>query len=542
MLGAHSAAAAAGPLAQRLSAATDWIPPGYRLPLLGLAIFLLIAVKTVLLVGHARVAAWVNGRVAHDQRVLFASQLLHSDYAFASGLEQGRIVNLFEHLSERAGEAVGLLCTLLATASTVLVFTLLLTLLSWQLTLVVAAVVLPVSLFVHTMTRRSRRLGEAMVESWSRLSTRILELVAGLRTIRLFTAEHQEVRRFAAASNAARRAALRTSFATSMIQPLVELFYIPVFLLVLAFALRATIGLPLLFAFLALLYRLQSPLKRLDHVRVELASHLATLDELERVLDQAAARPAPTGTLAAAPLRAQIEFEHVRFTYAGAAVPALDDVSFRLRHGEVVALVGASGSGKSTLVNLLCRLYEPDRGRILIDGQALADLEVASWRARVAFAGQDSDLMAGSVRDNILLGRPDATPEQIGEALRLASADGFVAALPEGLDTEVGPRGSNLSGGQRQRLALARAFIRQPDLLILDEATSAVDNVTESEIQAAIDALAGRTTILLIAHRLGTLRRAERAIVLAAGRIVAQGTPAELLAANGLLARQHALE
>jgi ABC-type multidrug transport system fused ATPase/permease subunit len=156
---------------------------------------------------------------------------------------------------------------------------------------------------------------------------------------------------------------------------------------------------------------------------------------------------------------------------------------------------------------------------------------VVCWRQHLAFAGQDSDLMTGTVRENITLGCPEATPEQIDQALRLASASDFVSALPGGLDAEVGPRGSNLSGGQRQRIALARAFIRQPDLLILDEATSAVDNVTEAEIQLAIDALAGRTTILLIAHRLGTLRRAERAIVLAAGRVVEQGEPAQLLAA-----------
>lgn len=543
VLGATPATSAAGPLAGYLAAAVDWIPADYRLPLLGGMIFLLIAVKTVLLISHARVAAWVNGRVAHDQRVLVASSLLESDYAYVSRLDQGQVISLFEQQSERAGEAMSLLCTLLATVSTVLVFTVLLALLSWQLTLVVAAVVLPVSLFVRTMTRRSRRLGEALVQTWAGLSTRILELVTSLRTVRLFGAEQAEVERLAAASNATRRAALRTGFAISMTQPLVELFYIPVFLAVLAVALRLGIGLPVLFAFLALLYRLQSPLKRLDHVRVELAAYAVTLRDLARLLDEAAARPAPSGSRPAPPLRAQVAFEQVSFRYTGgAAVPALDGVSLQIRRGEVVALVGASGSGKSTLVNLLCRLYEPERGRILVDGQPLAELDVASWRQRLAFAGQDSDLMAGTVRENITLGCPEATPDQIDQALRLASASDFVSALPGGLDAEVGPRGSNLSGGQRQRIALARAFIRQPELLILDEATSAVDNVTEAEIQLAIEALAGRTTILLIAHRLGTLRMAGRVIVLEAGRVAEQGTPAELLAADGLLARQHALE
>ena len=165
-----------------------------------------------------------------------------------------------------------------------------------------------------------------------------------------------------------------------------------------------------------------------------------------------------------------------------------------------------------------------------------------AWRRRIGLAGQDADLLTGTVRDNVTLGRPDASEEQIAEALRLAHATEFVAALPQGLDTEVGPRGTTLSGGQRQRIALARAFLRAPDLLILDEATNAVDSVTEAEIQAAIEALSERCTILVIAHRLATLHKADEVVVLDAGRVVQRGSPQQLLAVEGLLARQYALE
>jgi ABC-type multidrug transport system fused ATPase/permease subunit len=204
--------------------------------------------------------------------------------------------------------------------------------------------------------------------------------------------------------------------------------------------------------------------------------------------------------------------------------------------------VGRSGSGKSTLVNLICGLYQPTAGHILVDGVALADLDVRSWRRRIAFAGQDADLLEGTIRDNVAFGSPEASETQVREALRLAHASEFVGALPNGIDTEVGPRGVSLSGGQRQRIALARAFLRAPDLLILDEATNALDGITEAAIQDAIDTLARRSTILLIAHRLDSLRKADEVIVLEAGRVAEQGPPQRLLAAEGLLARQHALE
>jgi ABC-type multidrug transport system fused ATPase/permease subunit len=212
-------------------------------------------------------------------------------------------------------------------------------------------------------------------------------------------------------------------------------------------------------------------------------------------------------------------------------------LSFELARGEVLAVVGRSGAGKSTLINLLYRFYDPASGRILVDGQPLETLRLSSWRRRLALAGQDVELLAGTVRDNLAFGDPSIEDDAIRDALELASADGFVAQLPGGLDAEVGTRGARLSGGQRQRIALARALARAPELLVLDEATNAVDAETELAIQRALRSLAGRITVIVIAHRLSTLRIADRALLLADGRMVEHGPVEQVLRSGGPLAQ-----
>ena len=541
VIGAHGGQSS-GPLATSLQTLTAWIPDDQRLWMLGAIIVALVALKTVLMIANAGVSMWASSRLGHDLRLRLGHAMLHSDYGYVTGLDQGRVVNLFESQSDRAGEAMTLFAGFVSAACTVLVFVLLLALLSWQLTLVVVAVVLPVSLFVRAMTRRASGLGRALLGACATLTTRVLEVVGSVRTIRLFGGEDQEARAFAQASNGVRRAEFRAGLMTGSIQPLVEFLYVPVFFAVLALALRSGTSLAVLFAFLALLYRLQTPLKRLDHLRVELSTRAAAFESFVQLLAEAAERPARSGHIPAGPLTDSVVLEGVDFAFAGAQVPVLSGVSLTIRRGTVVALVGRSGSGKSTLVNLICGLYQPTAGCIRIDGVALADLDVRTWRRRVAFAGQDADLLEGTIRDNVAFGSPEASEADVREALRLAHASEFVAALPNEIDTEVGPRGASLSGGQRQRIALARAFLRAPDLLILDEATNALDGITEAAIQDAIDTLSRRSTILLIAHRLDTLRKADEVIVLEAGRVAERGPPQRLLAAEGLLAGQNAPE
>ena len=368
VIGGGNAGAASSPLAAQLQALTGWIPPDQRLWVLGTMIAALVALKTVLMIANNGVSVWVSSRLGHDLRVRLGDAMLHADYAYVTRLEQGRVVNLFENQSDRAAEAMTLFANFVSAASTVLVFALLLALLSWQLALVVLAVVLPVSLFVRSMTRSANRLGTKLVDACAVLTSRVLEVVGSVRTIRLFGSEHVKGTAFAQASNGVRRAEFRANLMTGSIQPLVEFLYVPVFFAVLALALRAGIGLPVLFAFLALLYRLQTPLKRLDHLRVELSTHAAAFHAFESLLAEAALRPAHSGPQPIERFSDRIEFERVSFAFEGTDAQALRQIEFTIQRGTVVALVGRSGSGKSTLVNLLCGLYTPTDGRILVDG------------------------------------------------------------------------------------------------------------------------------------------------------------------------------
>jgi ATP-binding cassette subfamily B protein len=263
---------------------------------------------------------------------------------------------------------------------------------------------------------------------------------------------------------------------------------------------------------------------------------------MERIGEILAARPAiaPPATPRPMPFppRGEIEFRDVSFNYPGRPeLPALSGMSFHVRPGERVALVGPSGAGKSTVLRLLLRFYDPQGGQVLMDGIDLKDADPAEVRARLALVAQDAPLFSGSALDNIRFGRDDADLDAARAASAQAQAQGFIEALPEGFDTPVGERGKTLSGGQRQRLAIARALVREAPVLLLDEATSALDAENERLVQAALDgAMAGRTT-LVIAHRLATVLRADRILVLDGGRVVEEGRHAELVAKGGLYAR-----
>jgi ATP-binding cassette, subfamily B, bacterial len=268
----------------------------------------------------------------------------------------------------------------------------------------------------------------------------------------------------------------------------------------------------------------------------------------ERLMELLHAKPAIVSparpTQAAVPeAGSAVRFEQVTFHYPSRpGTPALRDFSLDIAAGETVALVGSSGAGKSTVFQLLLRYYDPQSGRILLDRAPLADLALDTLRKRIGLVPQDAVIFSASAFENIRYGRPDASADEVHAAARAAFADGFLRALPEGYDTFLGERGVRLSGGQRQRIAIARALLKNPPLLLLDEATSALDAESERMVQAALEsAMADRTT-LVIAHRLATVQKADRIIVLDHGGIVEQGTHATLVAQNGVYARLAALQ
>ena len=250
------------------------------------------------------------------------------------------------------------------------------------------------------------------------------------------------------------------------------------------------------------------------------------------VTDPASPRPVPR------PVKGEIVFDAVRFAYpARPETPALDDVCLNIKAGETVALVGPSGAGKTSIIQLLQRFYDPDGGQVTLDGVPLCDMARHDFRHELALVPQDPVIFGASARDNIRFGRLDATGPEIEAAARAANAHDFITALPDGYETYVGERGVMLSGGQKQRIAIARAILRDAPVLLLDEATSALDAGSENAVQAAVDAMARSRTTIIVAHRLATVKKADRIVVLDAGRIVAQGTHDSLVAENGLYAR-----
>jgi ATP-binding cassette, subfamily B, bacterial MsbA len=529
-----------GPFAELLRQVATVVGGDHVLLTLSLLIVGLVALKTLILTLNAYVSTGVIARAMRDLRTMLARQLLMVGYEYFCRVPQGKLVNLLDSQTFRASEALRALTSLIGSFCTVAVFAVLLLLLSWQLMLVVAISVLPVSLGVRFLAARAHVWGEDIMNSYSDLAERIVELLVSMRTIRIFNREEAEVQRFDSAAQDIRRAYQRTETLNELLPSLVEFLYVPVFIAVLATAWHIEIGVPTVLVFMLLLYRMQSPLKRVNTSRVLLASYAAGIRELQALLD-----PSDKPYLESGPRRIErlcegVEFQDVTFGYAGTDAVAVEDVCISIRAGSINAIVGDSGAGKSTLIHLLCRLYDPQSGVIRADGIDLREFDLPSWRARIAFAGQDAELLSGTVRFNIAYGAEEASDEAIEQAAMMAQAHQFIVGLPDGYDSEVGPRGTRLSGGQRQRIALARAILRRPDILILDEATNAVDGVTETAIQAALERLPTNTTVLLVAHRLSTLKRAQNVIVMKHGRIVQQGTPDELLSVSGPLQELYA--
>ncbi len=506
-----------------------------RLAILGFAILVLIGTKTLILASNLALATRLAGQITFDLRMAACRQLLHIGYGFFSTTDHGKLLNLMDAQTYRTSESVLWLEEAIINVCSIAVLMTFLFFISWQMTVIAIALLVPAFFVVRQITRTAQRRGEALVNAYSTMSGRILELLNAMRTIRIFGQEEAEERRFKESASNLFERFRETETLNRLVPPLAELLYAPAFLVVFAYAWSSGTSIPVLLVFLLLLYRIQPLLKRLDQARVVLASMASSISEITELIRAEDKIYIRSGSMRIESFSDEIVFDQVSFRYAQGDSEALRRVSFAISKGSVVAIAGKSGSGKSTIVNLLCRFYDPNSGSISIDGKHLSELDLKSWRQRLAFAGQDADLISGSIRENVIFGHPGATDKAVRESIEVSHASEFIDKLPEGLETKVGSRGLRLSGGQRQRVALARALIRKPDILILDEATNAVDNVTEEAIQEAIKRLADESTVLVIAHNLNTLRIADWIVVMSDGKVVEQGAPQELLGKRGVL-------
>ena len=373
----------------------------------------------------------------------------------------------------------------------------------------------------------------------------VSEAIDGRKVVKIYGGEQYEAQRFHEAADALRRNQVKQSAASSANTGVTQLMIACALAAILYFAaLRAQHGgfsAGDFMSFLTAMMLLFAPIKRITGISQALQRGLAAAETIFQFLDEPEEKQA--GLPLAGKTRGQLELQQLSFSYPGSERPALKQISLTLNAGETVALVGSSGSGKTTLASLVPRFYEPDSGRLLLDGVPLADYALPALREQIALVSQDVVLFNGTVAANIAYGVLDKVGrEQIVEAARAANALDFIEALPEGFDTEIGENGTRLSGGQRQRLAIARALLKNAPLLILDEATSALDTESERLVQAALDNLMKNRTTLVIAHRLSTIEQADRIVVMHQGEVIEVGTHQSLLAENGMYAKLHSMQ
>lgn len=417
--------------------------------------------------------------------------------------------------------------------------------LDWRLTLFTVCTFPEVLWFMEFFGKKIRKTGGRIQECTADITSVLQESVASARVIKSFVREDYEVDRFDVENKANFRANMKNAQLMATLTPVVELVAAIGVTMIIWYGgnnvINGTITAGSLVAFLTYAVNISNPIKRLTRVIGNIQKALAAAQRVFMIIDMPEEIAESRDAKQLPEVSGKVEFQNVSFAYNDKG-NVITDLSFSVKPGEVIAIVGPSGAGKSTIANLLPRFYDVNKGDIKIDGHSVREVTLDSLREQVGIVPQETMLFNGSVYNNILYGRLDATKEEIEAAAKAANAHDFIMQLTDGYETKLGDRGVNLSGGQRQRIAIARAILKNPRILILDEATSALDTESERVVQEALDRLMVGRTSFVIAHRLSTVKNADKILVLEKGNLVESGTHDELLALDGLYAHLYKIQ
>lgn len=417
--------------------------------------------------------------------------------------------------------------------------------LDWRLTLFTVCTFPVVLWFMEFFGKKIRKTGGRIQECTADITSVLQESVASARVIKSFVREDYEVDRFDVENKANFRANMKNAQLMATLTPVVELVAAIGVTMIIWYGgnnvINGTITAGSLVAFLTYAVNISNPIKRLTRVIGNIQKALAAAQRVFMIIDMPEEIAESRDAKQLPEVSGKVEFQNVSFAYNDKG-NVITDLSFSVKPGEVIAIVGPSGAGKSTIANLLPRFYDVNKGDIKIDGHSVREVTLDSLREQVGIVPQETMLFNGSVYNNILYGRLDATKEEIEAAAKAANAHDFIMQLTDGYETKLGDRGVNLSGGQRQRIAIARAILKNPRILILDEATSALDTESERVVQEALDRLMVGRTSFVIAHRLSTVKNADKILVLEKGNLVESGTHDELLALDGLYAHLYKIQ